>query len=114
VLRAQGRGYRLGVFAPADLRLSVQRALVGQVSPSLFGACIDLRDEQVVLTFYVAPNLSDDERDDLYAPGAMVIADCPDHYGIEQRFVEVTDGATPLTTVGTWVFLQRGFQTSAL
>jgi hypothetical protein len=103
-----------GVYAPADLRLSVQRALVGQVSPNLYGACIDLRHKQVVLTFYVAPDLSDDERDDLYAAGASGIGDCPDDHRIEERFVEIASDATPLTTVGTWVFLQRGFQTSGL
>jgi hypothetical protein len=62
-------------FAPAELRLSVQRALVGQVSPNLYGACVDLRDKQIMLTFYVAPNISEDERDDLTTAGAMVIAD---------------------------------------
>jgi hypothetical protein len=102
------------VLGSADLRLSAQRALVGQVSPNLYGACIDLRDKQVVLTFFVAPNLSDDERDDLYAAGATVIGDCPDDYRIEERFVEIGDPATPLTTAGTWIFLQRGFQTSNL
>jgi hypothetical protein len=47
-------------FGPVELRLSVQRALVGQISPKLYGACADLRDKQIVLTFYVAPDLTDD------------------------------------------------------
>ena len=99
------------MFVPADLRLSVQRALVGQMSPKLFGACVDLRDKQVILTFFVAPDLADDERDDLYAVGAMVIADFANDYRIEERFVDVPDMGEPLATAGTWVLLQRGLLT---
>ena len=84
---------------------------MGQVSPNLYGACADLREKQLILTFYVAPSLSDDERDDLYTAGAMVIADFPDEYRIEERFVDVADRREPLRTVGTWVLLQRGFET---
>ena len=99
------------MFTPADLRLSVQRALVGQISPKLYGACVDLPGKQVILTFFVAPDLTDDERDDLYAVGAMVIADLADDYRIEERFVDVQDMREPLATAGTWVLLQRGFLT---
>jgi hypothetical protein len=98
-------------FAPVGLRLSAQRALVGQVSPKLYGACVDLRDKQIILTFYVAPDLTDDERDDLTTAGAMVIADFADDYRIDERFMHVDDRHEPLRTAGTWVLLQRGFLT---
>ncbi len=38
---------------------------------------MDLRDRLVILTFYVAPDLTDDERDDLRTAGVMVIGDLP-------------------------------------
>lgn len=98
-------------LVPPDLRLSVQRALVGQVSPRLYGACVDLRDKLVVLTFYVAPGFSDDERADLTTVGAMVIADFSDGYRIHEEFVAVEEPRQPLRTEGTWVLLQRGFLT---
>jgi hypothetical protein len=98
-------------FAPSELRLSAQRALVGQVSPKLYGACVEARDKLIVLTFYVAPDLSDDERDDLTSAGGMVIADFPDDYRMHEEFITVGEPRNPLRTEGTWVLLQRGFLT---
>ncbi len=98
-------------FAPADLRLSAQRALVGQISPKLYGACVDLRDKEIVLTYYVAPDLTDDERDDLYTAGAMMIGDYPDDYRIHEEFRSVKSAGDALRTEGTWVLLQRGLRT---
>ena len=100
-----------GDFDPNYLRLSVQRALVGSVSPALYGGCAALEGAQISLTWYVSPELTEDERDDLSAAGTMVIADFPDDYRIDERFVQVTERNTPLKTVGEWVFLQRGFRT---
>ncbi|MDP9133561.1 MAG: hypothetical protein M3N56_01900 [Actinomycetota bacterium] len=76
-----------------------------------YGACADLRDKQIVLTFYVAPDLTDDERDDLYAVGAMVTADSADDYDVIDRLIEVTGRREPLATAGTWLLLQRDFLT---
>jgi hypothetical protein len=76
-------------IAPADVRLLVQRALVGQVSPQLYGACVDVRDQLIVLTFYVAHDLSEHERDDLSAAGTMVTADFSDGFRIQEDFVAV-------------------------
>lgn len=72
-------------LASPELRLSAQRALVGQVSPKVYGVCVHEHDEQIVLTFYVASDMSDDERDDLTAAGAMVTADYPDEYRIHEQ-----------------------------
>jgi len=98
-------------LAPADLRLSAQRALVGQVSPKLFGACVEQRDKRIKLTFYVAPDLTQDERGDLTTAGAMVIGDHADDYTLHEDFAVVADMKEPLRTKGTWVLLQRGFLT---
>lgn len=99
-------------LAPPDLRLSAQRALVGQVSPKLYGACVDLRDKLIVLTFYVAPDLSEDEREDLTIAGTEVTADFSDSYRIHEEFIAVQEPQQPLRTEGTWVLLQRGFLTA--
>ena len=102
---------RIVRLASSDLRLSAQRALVGQVSPKLYGACVDLREKLVVLTFYVAPDLSTDERDDLTVAGTAVIADFPDDHLVREDLIAVEDPREPLRTEGTWVLLQRGFLT---
>ena len=93
------------------LLLSVQSALVGAVSESLYGACAALRGKTVVLTFYIAENATEDEVEDLQVVGTEVIADFTDSFLIEDRFVRVADSAEPLQTVGEWVYLQRGFST---
>jgi len=95
----------------ASLRLSMQRALLGAVSPNLYGACADLRDKTVVLTWYVAAVMPEEERQDLQVAATEVIADYPDGYLIDERFVEIADPSTPLTTTGAWTFLRRGFRT---
>ncbi len=97
-------------FVPADLRLSVQRGLVGQISPRLIGTCVEHHDKQIALTFYVAADLTDEERDDLTTVGTMVLGDYPDDFTIHEEFVIATVG-TPLRTRGDWVLLQRGFLT---
>ena len=85
---------------------------MGNLTPKLYGACADLRDKTVILTWYVAPGLSEDEHEDLLVAGTEVIADYPDGYSIEENFVEVTDLARPLPTRGVFVLLQRGFDTA--
>lgn len=97
--------------ASAYLRLSALRALVGQISPRLYGVCVDERDDQIILSFYIAPEVSDDERDDLTAAGGMVIGDYADDYELDERFIVVDDKSEPLKGHGTWVLLQRGFLT---
>jgi hypothetical protein len=96
---------------PQRSRLSVQRALIGNVSPALYGACAALEGNQIILTWYVSPDLTDDERDDLYGAGAQVIGDFPDDYRIDEHFVQVSDRTKPLKTVGYWVLLQSDFRT---
>lgn len=90
------------------LLLGTQRALVGAVGGSLYGACADLQGDLVVLTWYVAPNIARDEREDLQIAGTDVIADFDSGARLDERFVEVADPAQPLPTVGEWVFLRRG------
>ena len=102
----------MGVAAEGDdratLLLGTQRALVGAVGGSLYGACADLQGDLVVLTWYVAPNMPEDEREDLQIAGTEVIADFGSGARLDERFVEVADRAQPLPAVGEWVFLRRG------
>ncbi len=65
----------------------------------------------VTPTLYGAPDLTDDNRDDLSAVGAMVAGDCPDDRRLDERFIELNDISEPVATAGTWVLLRRGFLT---
>jgi hypothetical protein len=86
--------------------LSVQRALVGIVGPSLLAASVEWTDRVIKLTWYVAESLSDDERQDLFEAGAMVAADFSAEVQLAEEFVEVEASARP-SPAGTWVFLRR-------
>jgi hypothetical protein len=94
------------------LWLSVQRALVGAVAPALYGVCAMLRGKTVVLTFYVANTLTEDELEDLRIVGTEVIADFTASFLLEDNFITVADLAEPLPTVGEWVHRQRGLLTN--
>jgi hypothetical protein len=93
------------------LLLSVQRALVGAASASLYGVCAALRNATIVLTFYVALDATEDELEDLRAVGAEVVADFTDNFQIRERFNRVAQSDQPLATIGDWVYLKRGFET---
>ena len=97
------------------LLLSVQRALVGATSPSLYGVCaaVDnaLECRVITLTFYVAAEATEGEREDLRVVGAEVIAGFTDNFAIEETFHQVEQTDEPLRTAGDWVYLQRGFRT---
>jgi hypothetical protein len=93
------------------LLLSVQRALVGAVSPSLYGVCVAFEAKTVLLTLYIAETASEEEVEDLRVVGTEVIADFSESFVVDDRFVPVADLDEPLPTVGDWVYLQRGFRT---
>jgi hypothetical protein len=95
-------------LASIELLLSAQRALVGQISPKVHGVCVREQQKQIVMTFYVAPDLSDDERDDLTTAGAMVIADYPDEDRYHEEFRVAVPHGDPLPTEGTWVLRHSG------
>jgi hypothetical protein len=97
-----------GRLGRVDLLLSVQGALLGAVGDSLYGGCAELHDDLIVLTWYVRPGMPEDEREDLEIAGTNVIADFPEPFHIDERFVDVVDPSKPLPTAGEWVFLRRG------
>jgi hypothetical protein len=92
--------------------LGAQRALVGAIGPHLLGACVGVTGETVSLTWYVTPEITEDERDDLQAAGGEVIGDFSAAFDLVEQFVEVSDVEQPLPTVGEWVFLRRELRTA--
>ncbi len=96
------------------MRLAFHAALVGALTPRLYGACLFTNAGVLVLTWYVAPDLTEDELEGLQVAGTEITASCTeDHFDdIEERFIEVTDRSTPLRAAGMWVLLQRGFRTT--
>lgn len=92
----------------AGLKLGAQRALLGAVGSGLLGVCLELEAGTVRVTWYIALDMPEDEREDMSGAGAEIIADLPDEIRFEERTVAISDRSRPLPTVGAWVFLQRG------
>jgi hypothetical protein len=101
---------RDGPIDRAQLLLSAQRGLLGVAGPGLLGACIALRESStVILTFFVRPDIADDEREELDSDTAtQVIADCPAGVRLDVRFVEVDlESPAYVRGQGDWFFLRR-------
>ena len=93
------------------LRLSVQRALVGSVSPGLYGACASLDGNQITLDLVRRAGSDRGRAGRSLCRWKHGHSGLPGDYRIDERFVDIYDRDTPLKTVGDWVFLQRGFRT---
>ncbi len=94
----------------ASILLSVQRALLGAVSPSILGICADWGHGKIVMFVFVQNSLLDDEFEDLNGAATQVMADFS-WASVEVRIIDKTQ--PPLTGwSGVWVFLRRGVRVS--
>ena len=91
-----GQGYpdRMGLEDDAQLRLSLQRALLTNVTPELrsVSADIDLNRRLISLRFVFARPPSDSERDAASSAATEVIADYPDGWLFEEEYPVVPVG----------------------
>ena len=79
---------------PAKIRvrplLSAQRALLGQVAASLRAVTCEWRDTHVQVQFIFDGEISDEDRDDVHAIGAEIIADFPAPWTISEDLLRET------------------------
>jgi len=66
------------------LLLSLQRALLGAVSPALREVSCSWEGKQIKLRFVYDGEISEEDRDAAYIVGAEVIADFPADWDIEE------------------------------
>ena len=102
----------MGYESTRSVVLSVRSALRGVLTPNLYGACALLDRPDVVLTWYVSPELTEDELEDLQVAGTEVLCDLKETFGIQEHLVEVRDRSVPLPTVGEWAMVKPGFRVS--
>lgn len=67
-----------GFERQVNLRLSVQRALLGRVSSAISAVSCGFNDNDIVLEFLVDPEFSDEDRERMEVVAAEVIADFAD------------------------------------
>jgi hypothetical protein len=85
------------------LRLSAQRALLGNIGPSVRAVSVAYRGNSIVVRAFVDPGVTDGERDDLDDAATQVVADFPAGWTLE---VKIEDGATDVPTSPELVFLR--------
>lgn len=92
----------------ALLALSLQRALLGNITPNMRRVSGELHERTIRLLFLFASPASEEELEIVSCVGAEVIADYPEGYWIEEQAVTLppSEALRPLTT-GCVVFQRR-------
>ncbi len=92
----------------AKVLLSIQRALLGEVTANLRAVACDWDEKRIVLRFIIDGPADDTLRDDLQAVGSEVIADFVSPMQIEEQIVRV-DLPEDLKAHGlkAWAYMRR-------
>jgi hypothetical protein len=88
------------------LRLSAQRALLGNIPANLRSASIEYRGTEIAcrFIFYAAP--SDDDKELLSCAAAEIISDFPDFYTVSEEYLAIPS-PLKITHLGHIVFLRH-------
>jgi hypothetical protein len=87
------------------LKLSIQRALVGEVTDRLFGVTAGTNGRCVKIRAYFSGKITSADVEQVSFVGAEVIADFPEHYKIEESTLSADDGE--LEMLDFWAFLRK-------
>jgi hypothetical protein len=86
--------------------LSVQRALLGEVSPALRGVAVELSESVVWLRFYYDGEISEEDSDSATSVVAEVAGDLARPVQVRDS-IDHLDTPAPLPSQATWVYRRR-------
>lgn len=96
----------MSTFNPVvTLKLSIQSALLGEVTERLVSVTCGIKGHVISLRAYVSGPVVEDDGERLGYIGAEVISDFPDGYTIEERCVS-TDDCEP-EMLDFWAFMRK-------
>ena len=81
----------MGTFNSISLRLSGQRALLGQVPQNLRAVSAEVRDDTLIFQAVFDKEYSEGDRELLSMVATDMIADCPSHFQLEERYITLPD-----------------------
>jgi hypothetical protein len=87
------------------LKLSVQRALVGEVTDRLFGVTCGIDEKCVHIRAYFSGKVTPVDIERVAFLGGEVIADFPEQYKIEESTLSADDGEPEM--LDFWAFLKE-------
>jgi hypothetical protein len=78
------------------LKLSIQRALLGEVTNHLVAVTCGIRDNRISIRTYMDGPCSDEDVQRVQRIAAEVIGDFPEEYKVEESCVSVGNGDDPV------------------
>ncbi len=90
----------------ARLLLSIQRALLGEVPPTLRGVTVGWQDYVIQLRFYLDGPISEEDRGSMSCVATEVIADFPAPWMIDEEILR-RDAPEPLECLEAWAYHRR-------
>jgi hypothetical protein len=97
-----------------DLKLSVQRALIGEVTANMAAVTCALRQNLIVLRCYCFGAPTEDDKERLSEVGSEVIADFPEPYKILEECVPFQPSRQLPECLGFWAFMRAEVEEKTL
>jgi hypothetical protein len=93
----------MSTFEPlVTLKLSIQSALLGEVTGRLIYVTCGLKERHIQIRAYVSGKVTEEDIERIHSVGAEVVADFPDGYTIDESAVSVDDGEPEM--LDFWAF----------
>lgn len=86
------------------LRVSLQRALLGEVTQNLIAITAGITGSKILIRAYFDEQAAEAETDRISCVGSEVIADFPDFYEIEEQVIFVNQ--EKMAELDFWAFLR--------
>ena len=86
--------------------LSVQRALLGSITPNLRGVAVDWNDNEIRVFCYYHGAISEDDREEMSCVHTEVATDFVDIAAVHFVLVR-SDMPTPMKGYRAWIFLRK-------
>ncbi|QIB08189.1 hypothetical protein GZ982_26825 [Pseudomonas fluorescens] len=87
-------------------RLSVQRALLGEVSKTLRAVILSVADQALDIRFYFDGEIEEDDIESVSCVETEILADYDESFKVVVRCVRL-DAPEPIADDGIWVFRRR-------
>ena len=86
------------------LKLSVQRALLGEICSNLFAVTVGMEGKQIKLLAYFTGDITEEEASRMQSIGTEVLADFPEDYSIEVSSLSLHEHN--LEMLDCWIFMR--------